>query len=73
MKKKYNRASIQKTADWEAHFALRTTRANSDLNLDLTEFKVAAMPLKIKSFLAIQIHKAMMITISRAKALVNRS
>ena len=60
-------SSHRDIAIWVGPFALRITKANSDLHLALTEFRVAATPLKIKSFLVIQIHQARMIMISKAK------
>ena len=72
MKKNYNLASIHEViANCEDCFALRTTRANLDLNLILTKLKDAIMPLKIISFLAIQIHQDMMMIISKAKGTLN--
>jgi len=64
----YSKAcSHEERAGWADGFALSTTRANSDLNLFLTEEMEAAIFLKIKSFLAIQMHHDMMIITSRAK------
>jgi len=67
----YSKAcSHEERAGWADGFALSTTRANSNLNLFLTEEMEAAIFLKIKSFLAIQMHHDMMMITSRAKEML---